>query len=152
MKKIIKYFPLLFLSLLFSSCLKTGLHELPAFSDAEITQFRFEYRWMDVTSSQLRVTQLTTTATIDKATSSVNCIITVPVVGTYFPADVRAQVTLSNIVGYADISTAAIMKPIGDAPELGIVADYSKTNMKYEVTAADGTSKTWSLNITAFNK
>jgi len=152
MKKIIKYFPLLFLSLLFSSCLKTGLDELPAFSDAEITQFRFEYRWLDETSSQLRVAQLTTTATIDEATGSVNCILTVPEVGTYFPAEVRAQVTLSNIVGYADISIAAIMKPIGDAPKLGIVADYSKTKMEYEITAADGTSKTWSLNITAFNK
>lgn len=154
MKKIIKYIPVLLLSLLFTSCLKSGLDGLPAYSDAEITNFRFEYRWMDTTSEfhQLQVVQMNVAKTIDADNHTISCQITVPAASAGFPEEIRNQVSLSNLVGYADISLAATIKPMGDSPTLGDLADFSKGNLQYEVTAADGTKKVWTLNITGFNK
>ena len=48
------------------------------------------------------------------------------------------------------ISTAAIIKPIGDAPKLGVPGDWTKDN-QYEVTAADGTKKTWTIVVEPYN-
>lgn len=142
-------------ALFLSSCLKSGLDELPAFEDAEITNFKFEYRWMDDTNqfSQLRVVQMDVQPTIDEAGSTVDCIVTVPLENGDFTTEVRNQVNLSNLVGYADISNAAILRPVGSSPKLGIPNDFSQSNMTYEVIAADGkTKKIWQLNITDFVK
>ena len=80
MKKIIKYIPVLLLSLIFTSCLESGLDDLPAFSDAEITKMRFEYRWVDSsrTYDRMQVIQLNCDATIDEAANTVSCKVTVP--------------------------------------------------------------------------
>lgn len=155
MKKIAQYIPVLLLVMLASSCLKSNLDVLPAYSGAEISNFRFEYRWIATVgeNQQLHVVQLKTVATIDTINNIISCSLTVPAASTDFPQNNRDSVTLSNIVGYADISTAATMKPIADAPKLGEVADFSKTNMQYEITAADGKTKnTWNLKITGFVK
>ena len=154
MKKIIKYIPILFLSILFSSCLESGLEDLPAFSEANITKMRFEYRWTDESSDygKMKLIQLTCNATIDTTANTVNCVVTVPASNAAFPEAIRSQVNQSNIVGYADISTAAILKPLGTAPTLGVPGDFSQSNMQYEITAANGRVKIWTLSITAFNK
>ncbi|NMH86874.1 DUF5018-related domain-containing protein [Flavivirga algicola] len=149
MKNIIKFIPVIILSLVFTSCLKSDLDELPAFEEAEITQFRFEYRWFDESSTQLKVVQIDTESTINGA--SVDCILTVPDADGDFTTAIKNQVSLSNIVGYADISTAATMAPVGNTPVLGTPGDFSSGNLQYEVTAADGTKKTWTLNIVSFN-
>jgi len=155
MKKLLKYIPLIVLSVLFSSCLKSGLDDLPAFSDAEIDNFRFEYRWIKQVAGndQLKVVQITTVKTIDSAAGTIACTLTVPAVSADFPAEVRDNVTLSNLVGYADISLAATMAPLDGAPALGEIADFSSaSSYQYEVTAADGTKKIWTLTISGFNK
>ena len=153
MKNIKCYLIIAILSISFTSCLKSGLKDLPAFSQAEITKFRFEYRWFDQTAQQLMVVQIATIATIDAASNTVNCKLTVPAASGTFTTAVRNEVTLSNIVGYADISNAATMITVGSTPQLGKVADFSKTNMQYQVTAADGNSKkVWNLVITDFIK
>lgn len=154
MKKLLKYIPILLSVVLFSSCLKSGLDDLPAFEDKAITSFTFEYRWLVKNGEfdQLRVQQMDVTTTINEENKTVDCVITVPVAKDDFTTTVRDQVVLTNLVGVSSISTAATMQPVGDAPELGVLSDFSGADMQYEVTAADGTSVIWTMNITAFNK
>ncbi|BAX79072.1 DUF5018-related domain-containing protein [Labilibaculum antarcticum] len=161
MKKIFKYMPVLFIMLLFTSCLKSGLDDLPAFEEASIESFKFEYRWVikNVDNDQLKLYQMEVATTIDEEANTVMCEITVPNptdVGAEptndFPTAIRDQVTLTELVGYCSISTAATIAPIGGAPELGVVADFSATPIQYEVTAADGTSKIWTVTISDFIK
>lgn len=154
MKKILKYIPILLFSIFFSSCLEHGLEDLPTFEEAKITNMRFEYRWINEASeySKLELKQLNTNVEIDTIANTVNCTITVPAVKDNFTESVRSNVSLVNIVGYADISTAAVMKPIGDAPILGTVGDFSKSDIQYEVKAADGTIKIWSLSVSELIK
>ncbi len=155
MNKILKLVPALLSILLFTSCLKSGLDDLPAFEDAEITSFKFEYRWVvkNVDNDQLSVQTLDVTNTIDTENNVVDCTITVPAASDDFPTEVRDLVTESNIVGYCNISTAASLKPIGNAPKLGIIQDFSGSSFQYEVTAADGkTKKVWTINIVDFIK
>ncbi|MDO6492398.1 MAG: DUF5018-related domain-containing protein [Cellulophaga sp.] len=154
MKKIITHILVLLLCILSTSCLKSGLDDLPAFSDAEITSFKFEYRWIDDTTdnNKLQVIQLPTETMINTEDAIINCIITVPAANADFSAAVRDNVTLSTIVGYTDISTAATIAPVGSAPTLGKVADFSADTMQYKVTAADDSSKVWTLVISEFIK
>lgn len=154
MKKIIKYLPVLLISLLFTSCLESGLDELPAYSDAEITNMRFEYRWVDKSNTydKMQVVQLLCDATIDQATNTVNCIVSVPAANNQFSETERSNVTATNIVGYADISPAAVMAAVSGSTTLGIPGDFSKAN-QYQVEAADGESvKVWTITVTEFNK
>lgn len=140
----------------FTSCLTAGLEELPVYEDAEITNFRFEYRWSqkEGTSDVLKVKPLTVNATINKDKQEVICRITVPSTDSQgFTEAIRNQVSLSNIVGFCTISTAATIHPLGTSPALGKPADFSQSNMSYEVIAADKkTKKTWKLVIESFNK
>ncbi|MCD7941033.1 MAG: hypothetical protein LUH50_13780 [Bacteroides intestinalis] len=59
MKKFINIILLIFLMGAVSSCLKSGLDELPTYEDAEITNLNFEYRWWDETNNQMAVKTLT---------------------------------------------------------------------------------------------
>lgn len=154
MKNILKYISILSICLAFSSCLKSGLDDLPAFNDAEITDMKFEYRWIeDVNGNdQLQVIQMNVENSFDTATGTVETKITVPEANTDFPEDVRQEVALTNLVGYADISLAAVITPIDGAPAFGGVGNFSSTPIQYEVVAADGTSKIWTITISEFNK
>lgn len=154
MKKIIKYFPILFLSLLFTSCLDAGLDELPTFSENDIVKMYFEYRWTDADNAygRMDLIKLNCAATIDTTANTVDCVLTVPAAKGSFTEAIRAEVSIKNIVAYADISTAAIMSPVGDAPVLGIPGDFSKTSMQYLVEAANGDKETWTLTVSEFNK
>lgn len=137
-----------------TSCLTSDLDELPTFDEANITNMRFEYRWIDNSNefSKLGIQSLDSDVTIDTIANTVNCIITVPETKDDFTDEIRADVTLSNILGFADISTASIIKPMSGAPVLGNVADYSAGNFQYEVMAADGSTKVWTLMIDDFIK
>lgn len=153
--KYLKYILLLFTCISFSSCLESGLDDLPSYEEAEIKAFTFEYRWMvkEGISEKLRVQKMSTDVKIDVANTTVTCDITVPNVNDAFTKEVRDKVGLSNLNAYCTISTAATIKPVGDAPVLGKIGDFSKGNMQYEVIAADGkTKKTWKLVIAGFNK
>lgn len=154
MKKKIIYLQIVIFSLLFTSCLKSGLDDIPTYSEAEITNFQFEYRWMEIVNgnNQLKVQTLTTTSVVNSTKDTISCSVTVPPVSGNFPVAVRDLVTLSNIVGYANISIAATIKPLSGAPILGTIADFSASNLQYEVKAADGTKKVWNLKISKFSK
>jgi hypothetical protein len=157
--KKMKAYRFLFLLILFpffTSCLTTGLEELPVYKDAEITNFKFEYRWSEKegTSDLLKVKPLTVNLAINKEKQEIVCKITVPQADSQgFTEAVRDNVSLNNIVGFCTISTAATIAPIGTSPALGKPADFSQPNMSYEVIAADKTTKkTWKLIIESFSK
>lgn len=153
--KYLKYILLLFACLSFSSCLESGLDDLPSYEEADIKAFTFEYRWMvkEGTSEKLRVQKMSTDVDINIDNATVTCTITVPNVNGAFTQEIRDKVSLSNLNAYCTISTAATITPLGDAPVLGKIGDFSKSNMQYEVVAADGKNKkTWKLVITGFNK
>ncbi|MGQ1909448.1 DUF5018-related domain-containing protein [Marinifilum sp. RC60d5] len=154
MKNLVKYTIILFSMILFTSCLESGLDDLPAYEEANITNFKFEYRWMGKNgdNDQLNVYQMEVANTIDTVANTVDCVITVPAVSDDFPAEQRDLVELTNLVGYCSISNAATISPVGDAPVLGEIKDYSGSDLKYEVVAANGTAKIWTLTISEFIK
>lgn len=116
MKKIINIAMLLVLLVSASSCLKSGLDDLPTYDEAKITNIYFEYRWYDDAAKQLRVQTLTLAKTIDEENNTVTCKITVPGTNAVFTEQIRNEVSLSNIVCYIDMSTAARLKPLNAAP------------------------------------
>ena len=145
-----KYYLLLVLiiSLGLSSCLESGLDDLPVFEDADITNFNFEVRWKDATTGDFKVYGLQNTPTIDKDNKTVINKITVPTANANFPEEVRNAVSVGNIVGYCDLSTAATIEPVEGAPKLGVPGNFS-SSVKYKVTAADKqTEKIWTVNTT----
>lgn len=150
-----KYILFIMLAILSSSCLKMGLEDLPAYEEAEIESVKFEYRWLSMNGENERLTviELPTTFSVDSATSTVTCDITVPPVSGDFPQEEYDKVARTNIVAYTAISTAATIRPVGDSPTLGVVADYSSNDFLYEVTAADGnTKRQWTIRIASFTK
>lgn len=153
--KYLKCILLFFVCMSLFSCLESGLEDLPSYEDADIKAFTFEYRWMvkEGDSEKLRVQKMDADIDINVENTTVTCNITVPAVNGTFTQEIRNQVTLSNLNAYCTISTAATITPIGDTPMLGKIGDFSKSDMQYEVIAADGnTTKTWKLVIDGFNK
>lgn len=140
---------------LFSSCLKMDLEEIEAFEDAEVTDFNFEYRWMGDNNGndRLFVMKMKTSTEINAINNTVTCMIEVPAAKDEFTAEEREKVSLQLLVGYADISNAATLEPVGNAPELGKVQDFSSNDIKYKVIAADDkTTREWTLIIADFVK
>ena len=149
MKKLINTVLLLFLIGTVSSCLKSGLDDLEAYNEAEITNLNFEYRWWDEAKDQMAVKTLN----IEKQDDNlITCKLTVPTASGSFTDAVRQNVSLSNLIAYIDLSTAARIMPLNGAPKLGSPGDFSAKEFKYQVTAADGTKREWTIKITDFVK
>jgi hypothetical protein len=142
MKNIIKYFIMILLAGISSSCLKSNLSDLPAFSNAEITSFNFEYRW--IVDGVVKIKSLSNSNVINSESATIANTVTIPPADADFTTAVRSQVSLSNLVGFCYLSTAARIEPIGGATKLGIPGDFSGS-LKYTVTAADGTTKIWTI-------
>jgi len=160
MKKI-KY---IFLGLMFgsltllTSCLKSGLEDLPVYTDCDITNIYFEYRYKDSTSLWIdgspivKYVTLVVTKTINTVANTVTVSLVVPAASGSFTVTERAKVALTNLVCSVNLSTAAKIEPIEGAPILGMPGDFSAPR-KYLVTAADGvTTKTWTITVTSLNK
>jgi hypothetical protein len=145
MKNILNCFILILLAGLGSSCLKSNLEDLPAFTDAEITSFNFEYRW--IVNGVVKIKSLSNSAVINSESATVTNTITIPPADGDFTTEVRSQVSLSTLVGFCYLSTAALIEPVDGAPKLGIPGDFSGS-LKYKVSAADGTTKTWTVTTT----
>ena len=58
MKKFVNIVLLIFLMGIVSSCLKSGLDDLDTYSDAEITNLKFEYRWWNDDKQQMAVQEI----------------------------------------------------------------------------------------------
>ncbi len=143
---------LVLVSVMFTACLKSGLEDLPAFEEANITDVKFEYRYKDVTSTWIDgepvvkyVTLGVTNKVISSESATITCTITMPAASGTFTQAIRDQVSLTQIVGKFNISTAATIRPLDGAPTLGVPGDFTSAR-RYEVTAADGkTKKTWTV-------
>lgn len=155
-----KYSYLLCLSFLFAltSCLNSNLDDLPEFEENEITGVqRVEYRYVSDEVSQasgqniVKYVTLTNKATIDKDARHVGIEVTVPAAGASFPDAEHAKCSTKEIAVMVSLSTAARLTPVGDAPKLGVPGDWSKPN-KYVVTAANGDTAEWTVEITKFTK
>ncbi|GAO43527.1 DUF5018-related domain-containing protein [Flavihumibacter petaseus] len=161
-----RYIPLFgFLLLAFSSCLKSGLDEnLPKFKDAQITDVFMEYRFEDPnsTSGGSPVVRVVTLNLTNKqflkiedhpgaSTDSVVFDVTVPPASGSFTEAERAKVSTTNLVFMSNISTAATMSAVGSAPRPGAPGDFTQPQ-QYLVTAADGSTRTWTIRIANFIK
>lgn len=150
MKNIVRYALCILVVVSFSSCLKMGLDDLPTSDKAEITNVKFEYRWWDEASEQLRVVELTVDNKI--ADHTISSTITVPAVTDKFTSGIRDKVSLTNLVCLTDISAGASIRSVNGAPALGKPGDFSGKEFTYQVVAADGSHIEWKINITALNK
>ncbi|GET45960.1 DUF5018-related domain-containing protein [Capnocytophaga felis] len=88
---------------------------------------------------------------INKETKAITIEVTVPASNKSFPEEERAKVSLKNLAVAVGVSTAAKVYPIGEAPKLGIPADWSKPS-KYRVEADNGNSSEWTIEVTSFKK
>lgn len=140
-----------------TSCLKSGLEDLPEFEEAEISGVqKVEYRYYDKNDISVvdglpvvKYVSLNQTNKVEGNTLSIE--VTVPAASGSFTEAERAAVSTSNIAVMVTISTAARLAPVGGAPKLGVPGDWSKPN-KYIVTAANGNQKEWIIQVTKLIK
>lgn len=149
----------LFFSIIsFSGCLKEGLPVTKNSNQKTITGFDFEYRWLSqdtvksngvvVEIRQLSsVVKLTNTIKITNRTDGNDTVYCKPAIPSSIPTKQRVNVKLTNIWAYAAIPNAAIITAINNSPVLGTSGDFSKPAF-YKVTAADGSSKTYTIIVT----
>lgn len=156
MKRINKYISSFILALsviCLSSCLKKDLKDYPLFDTNEITLVNVEYRFngTQMMNGQPIVAfqKLGVVQTIDKLNSTINVVITVPAANAQFTAAEKAKVLKSNLWFYMNISTAATITAVEGTAALGDPTDASKP-LKYRVTAANGASRIWTVNVTSF--
>ncbi|QIL42086.1 hypothetical protein G7074_24145 [Pedobacter sp. HDW13] len=156
MKLKIKHISLLMMILslgLLSSCLKKGLTDYAVFDTNEITLVNVEHRFNGTQTMNgqpiVAYQKLGLAQQIDQANSTINVQITVPAANGQFTAAEKAKVVQSKLWFYMNISTAASISPTGGTPTLGDPTDATK-QLKYVVTAANGASRVWTINITSF--
>lgn len=148
MKKLLNIMAALLLAVISTSCLNHGLEELDTYDECDITSGDIYWRYYgtDVIpgSGELQVKQvrLARAIVIDDETNTISILY---VTGN-LPDSEKDKFTQEKAVVAVTISTAAIIAPIGDAPKLGVPGDWSKAN-QYQVTAADGTQKTWTIVV-----
>ena len=144
-------------SLLLASCLKHDLPNYPLATGDYINHVYFQYRWLDssiINNGQptVNVEDLTVVEQIDTANSTVYCQVTVPAASGDFDTYQRNLVTLDSIWVYADVSNAANVVPVGNAPQFAYQGNYA-IPQQYRVTAAfPDSTRVWTINVTAFNK
>jgi hypothetical protein len=134
-----------------TSCLKSGLDELPAFEDADITGVFFEYRYVFTRTDggqEVKFQTLTTSSSdINKENTTANVTVTVPGSSDTFNESERGKVSQNSLIARFNLSSAAKIEPLDGAPNLGQPGDFNAP-VKYKVTAADGkNSKTWTVTV-----
>jgi hypothetical protein len=153
-KRVLNIINLFVISFCMVSCLEHDLDSLPAYDMAEIEDFDFEYRWVqkDTIKSDGKVIDIrdqvhveTLDASFDVDTNT-NVISTTVSPSGNFPNFVIETISLKKLWGYAKISIASSIDPVGDSPVLGKPQDYSN-GAKYKVTAANGQVKEWTLDV-----
>lgn len=144
------------LSILFTSCLKDGLEIGELSTECDVTNVKFEHRWVIENSqipgmAELRFKEMSVAKIIDKERCTIDVTITVPKVDANYPEEQRNATVLSNIACSFEVSRAASVKPLGASPTLGKLGDYTQERT-YRVTSASGEYKDWVLKVSAFNK
>lgn len=152
---IFKALACLILFILFvSSC---DWQDLPSYEQAEISAVQFYYRWASgekdaVTGEPIvKEKRLDTVSEVDSGKGLVTANVTVPDASGDFSEDVRADVSQGRLWGQVSVSTAARVTPVNGTAKLGTPDDWTKER-QFEVRAADGTVKVWTIKIVEFNK
>lgn len=134
--------------LVFSSCLKEGLEDLPSYEEAEITSVSLvEYRYVSSDTSpatgqpMVKFVTLIHSAIIDSDNGEVEISVEVPPA---FPAEELANLSEADLVVAVGLSTAAIVSPQSGSVPFGVPGNWRDTN-SYTVTAANGTTKSWNV-------
>ena len=156
MKKILLY--ILSISVMFglNSCLHYDLEELPSFDEANITSITgVQYRYFSDAISPVNgekmvkyVTLKFSTTKIDPDNATCSFDVSAP---SSFPADRLSDLGMDKLVVIVQLSTAARCAPVGDSPAFGVPGDWTKPN-KYTITAADGTTKVWTVTVNKLTK
>lgn len=126
--------------------------DLPAYEEAEITKVGAYHRFYsgdkDALTGENIVAEkeLTATVDIDSDKGTASAAFSIPSASGKFTEAERAKVSLNNLVVYINVSTAARVTPLEGAPKFGTPADWTKEH-KYNVMAADGTTKTWTVKV-----
>lgn len=152
MKKYMKYLVAMFMAVICSSCLESGLEELDVYEGNDITSVAVVYHRYYTSDIQnasgeqsVRQTSMRIVSQSCNAESAI-CDLTVADPSN-LPAAEKGKVSASNLVVVVNISTAAIISPVDGSPKLGVPGDWSKPN-KYIITAANGEKKEWTINLT----
>lgn len=147
MKKFLNIFAALLLAVVSTSCLEHDLEELDLHSGCDVTNGNVYYRYISdevhpgTGENKVKQVYLAAARTQDLETNTY----TIRYVTDNIPAEKRATFQESAVV-VLTISTAAIVKPVGDAPTLGVPGNWTKDN-QYDIVAADGTTKRWTIHI-----
>lgn len=134
---------------LIAACSKA---DLPAYEEAEITKVGAFHRFYSGDKDALTgenivdERELESGFSIDSKTGIASTVLTIPAAGGKFTEAERAKVSLSNLVVYVNVSTAARVTPIEGSPKFGVPADWTKEH-KYSIMAADGTTKIWTVKV-----
>ena len=148
MKKYFYLIAAMFVAVLSTSCLESGLDELDEYSGCDITNGNVYWRYYGEgkipASGEQEVKQVYLAAA--RTADNENGVYTIRYTTSNIPEAERANLTESKAVVALTISTAATIKPINGAPKLGVPGDWTKDN-QYEVTAADGTKKVWTIVV-----
>ena len=148
MKKFFNIIAALLLAVVSTSCLDSGLEELDTYKDCDITGGEIYWRYYGTNvipgSGEVEVKQVRLARALEQNLETNTFYIRYTT--TNIPEAERGNFTEAKAVVAVTISTAAVMKPIGDAPKLGVPGDWTKDN-QYEVTAADGTKKVWTIVV-----
>lgn len=137
-----------FLSMIFlTGCLTHGIDDPDElFDGADITGLQgVYYRYIDNSGKEPAVRQVTLARAADINTEENTMEILCQAPGN-FPEDQLPNLKTTELVVVLNISTAAIIEPLEGAPKLGVPGDWSKPN-KYQITAANGTKKIWTLTL-----
>lgn len=131
-----------------TGCLTSGIDDPEKeFDGADITGVQgIYYRYKD---SKGNVQQVRLSMGSDINVDEQTCEIVYLLPGN-FPQDQVDNFSLKTVVVVLNISTAAVIRPLGDSPALGVPGDWSKPN-QYEITAADGTKKIWTVTLELYN-
>lgn len=139
-----------------TSCLKSGLDDIEEYSGADITAVsRVEYRYISDEISSASQQNIVKNITLEYSGSKIDtekATVSIPVKApTNFPITELPNLSTKQLVVVVTLSTAARIEPINGAPSLGKPGDWSHPN-EYKVTAANGTSKNWTISISSLTK
>ena len=155
MKKILNLMTALLLAVFTTSCLDSNLEDLGLLSDCEISGIETHYRYIDENSEipasgepkviQIRTAAYSRTYVTDE-NDPTKGVCTIKYAEVNIPAAQRPYFKESALVVTVTVSTGAIIRPLGDSPKLGTVADWTEDH-DYEVIAPDGSRKVWTIVV-----
>lgn len=155
MKKLLNIFAALLVAVVATSCLEHDLETLDVFDGCDITNVQCAFRWktgeIHPGTGAEKVNQVTVRAYsrtyVTDESDPTKGVCTIRYTKRDIP-DPYKDTAEKEMVVYVTLSSAATIKPIGDSPTLGVPADWTADH-QYEVTAANGTKKTWTIVVEA---